>query len=115
MNGLIGRYGEVCTRLQPAFEADGLGGAAAVWREGPAFEAAIRTARPDMRVSGAREREAGRCAVFTPRGVVLRPGDVFRRASGAVYRVVGPDRPCPVPDGAGIDLALVVAERWDTV
>ena len=102
-----------CTIIDKTTTADGYGGVKTSWVDGAPFTAAISfDTSMEARIGGA-QSEISKYTVVTPRAIVLRYHDVFRREKdGKIFRVTSDGDDKETPQSASLDMRVVTAEEW---
>lgn len=110
---LLGKNMEDCTIMDKTTVSDGYGGVETTWTDGAKFQAALVL---DNSMEAMVAMQQGVTAVYTvttSRNIVLWPQDVFKRNSdGRIFRVVSDGVDKKTPQGAGLDMRQVRAEKW---
>lgn len=107
---LLTRNMQICNRMEAQTRADGEGGVKTIWKESGVFRAALVLSDSTPSEVAEQDTVKENFTVTTERAVTLSFGDVFR-CGEKTYRIVS--NPKSTPNGAGLHLAQVTAERWD--
>lgn len=110
--GMMNEWVRACTLLEKTRVPDGEGGWDTRWVDGMSFDAAItHSSTIEARVAES-EGMTSTYTVWTEKGFTLDYHDVFRDASGQVYRVTSQGGDEETPASASFQLGHVSAERW---
>lgn len=110
---LINAFMENLVIIDKTTKPDGYGGVVTEWTEGAEFKGAVTFDTSMQARTAEKDGVTSLYTVTTPKTIVLRYHDVFKRLKdGQVFRVTSDGDDKKTPDTGTLNMRQVTAEKW---